>query len=72
MKTKTYHISNMGKFAPTGCADSTGYVTYHDSQRYRKATDEQLAEWSESRVKSVRNAAKTEVAERALSEWRGK
>ncbi len=72
MKTKTYHISNLGKFAPGGCADSTGYVTYHDSPRYRTATEDQLSMWAESRTKAVRNAAYTEMAERALSEWRGK
>lgn len=69
MKTKSYHISNLGSYAPSQIADSNGYVTYHDSERYSKATDEQLAEWAESRVKAVRNAAITEQAERELSKW---
>ncbi len=70
MKTKTYHITNLGSFAPRGCAGRDGYVIYHDSPRYRNATYEQLAEWSESKTKAVRNAAKTELAERALNIWR--
>lgn len=72
MKIKSYHVSNLGSFAPRECAGNDGYVVYHDSPRYRTATEEQLASWSESRIKPVRNAAKTEIAERALSEWRNK
>lgn len=70
MKTKSYHISNLGSYAPSHIADNNGYVTYHDSIRYGKASDEQLAEWAESRNKAVRNAAITEQAERDLEEWR--
>jgi len=69
MKTRSYHISNLGSYAPSHIADSNGYVTYHDSDRYGKATDEQLEEWAESRIKAVRNAAITEQAERKLAEW---
>jgi len=69
MKTNSYHISNLGSYAYSHIADSNGYVTYHDSPRYGKATDEQLDEWAESRSKAVRNAAITEQAERQLSKW---
>lgn len=71
MKTKSYHISNFGRFAPTSAADVNGYVTYHDSDRYAKASDDKLAEWAESRTKAVRNAALTEQAQRNLRQWRG-
>lgn len=70
MKTRSYHISNFGRYAPIHIADASGFVTYHDSDRYGKATDQQLGEWSESRIKAVRNAAITEQAERKLEEWR--
>jgi hypothetical protein len=69
MKTRSYHISNLGSYAPYHIADNNGYVTYHDSDRYVTASDEQLAEWAESRTKAVRNAAITEQAERKLGEW---
>lgn len=72
MRTKTYHISNLGSFAPGGLADSSGFVTYHDSERYGKATDAQLEEWSESSRAAVRAAALTEQAERRLEQWRKK
>ena len=65
MKTASYHSTNLGSFA-----FATGYVTYHVSPRYAKATDEQLAEWTNSKLKAVRNAARTEQAERAIREWR--
>lgn len=70
MQTKTYHITNLGSYAPSGIADVNGYVTYHASPRYSKATEEQLNGWAESRVKAVRNAAVTEMAERHLESWR--
>lgn len=69
MKTKSYHISNLGSFAPSAATTEDGYVTYHDSPRYGEATDEKLNEWAKSRTKTVRNAAVTEIAERALSVW---
>jgi hypothetical protein len=69
MKTKSYHISNLGSFAPSAATVENGYVTYHDSPRYSKATDEQLSAWAESRTKAVRNAAVTEQAERELAKW---
>lgn len=69
MKTKSYHISNLGSYATSGIADNNGYVTYHDSPRYGIASDEELDEWADSRTKSVRNAAITEQAERRLKEW---
>ena len=68
MKTKSYHVSNFGKFAPA-ISSNDGYVVYHDSPRYGAATDEQLEAWTESRNKAVRNAALTEQAERRLGEW---
>lgn len=71
MKTKSYHVSNFGSFGGGVVADTEGYVTIHDSQRYVKASDGQLAEWAESgRTLAVRNAAQTEVNERRLNEWR--
>ena len=70
MKTKTYHITNLGSFSPRGITtDSAGYVTYHDSQRYAKATESQLNEWRHSKFVAVRNAALTEFAERHWSLW---
>ena len=71
MKTKSYHISNLGSYAPRAAvADPEGYVTYHDSARYAEASDEQLDAWAESRNAAVRNAALTEQAERRLKQWR--
>jgi len=72
MKTRTYHISTLGRFAPRGCAGQDGYVIYHDSPRYKTATVDRLLFWVESKAKPVRNAAKTEIAERALNIWRNK
>ena len=73
MKTRNYHVSNLGSYAPQGATqDSQGYITYHDSPRYGIATEEQLAEWSGSRTMAVRNAAVTEIAERALAKWQAR
>jgi hypothetical protein len=69
MKTSTYHITHFGSFAPN-IADGDGYVTYHCSERYQRATDAQLAMWAESRYTAVRNAALTEQCERRLAAWR--
>jgi hypothetical protein len=68
MKTKSYHITLFGKFAPA-IGTNTGYVIYHDSPRYSKASTEQLNEWAKSRIETVRNAALTERAERRVREW---
>jgi hypothetical protein len=70
MKTKSFHSSNMGSYGAGLPTNSNGYVTIHDSPRYAKATEEQLAEWAESRTHAVRAAALTEQAERGLREWR--
>lgn len=70
MNTKCYHISNFGSFAPEVEADANGYVTYHESERYAKASNAQLREWLGSRIKAVRNAAATEIAQRKLNQWR--
>lgn len=70
MKTKTYHVSNLGSFGGGVSPGTNGYVTYHDSPRYAAATDEQLEEWSDSQSRAVRNAAKTEMAERGINAWR--
>lgn len=70
MKTKTYHVSNLGSFGGGVSPDTNGYVTYHDSPRYARGTAEQLAEWAESPVRAIRNAAKTEMAERGIQDWR--
>lgn len=69
MKTKSYHTSNLGSFAPS-ISTKDGYIVCHDSPRYGKASEEQLKVWAESRIKAVSNAARTEQAERALNEWR--
>ena len=68
MKTKSFHHSNMGSYAPA-CADRGGYITIHDSPRYGRASAEKLAAWADSRVALVRNAAMTELAERGLRKW---
>jgi hypothetical protein len=68
MKTKSYHKSNLGSYAPH-ISTNDGYITYHDSPRYAKASQEQLEEWAGSRIEAVRNAALTEQGKRALGEW---
>ena len=69
MKTKSFHVSNMGSYGAGLPTDRDGYVTIHDSPRYAKATDEKLAGLAESRMEAVRAAALTEQAERGLREW---
>jgi len=70
MKTKTFHVTNMGRFGPTYLADNDGYITVHDSTRYEQAGDQQLAEWRRSSVPSVRAAAIVELAQREIQRWR--
>lgn len=70
MKTANYHISNFGKFAPTEIADRMGFVDYHDSQKYEKMSDAQLSALRSHRMRLVRNAAITELANRAAAKWR--
>ena len=70
MKTRTYHISNFGSFAPAGVDCVDGYVTIHESTRYSTATVEQLNTWTTSRFSAVRDAALTELADRAIEDWR--
>lgn len=71
MKTTAYHVSNLGGYAPSEYADSTGYIEMHDSLRYADADTDQLTEWlEESRYKVVRAAAATELACRELDKWR--
>ena len=73
MKTKSFHKTNLGSFSGGLVADMDGYVTIHDSDRYGRATAEQLAEWAESgRTLAIRNAAQTEINERQLAKWRSK
>lgn len=72
MKTRTYHITTLGSFAPRGCAGQDGYVIYHDSTRYAKANESQLERWRSCSIKAVRNAALTEIACRNLQVWRNK
>lgn len=72
MKTKSFHASNMGSFGGCLPTDSQGYVTIHDSPRYARATDDQLAEWTESKMKAVCAAALTEQANRNLRDWMAK
>ena len=69
MKTKSFHVSNMGSYGAGLPTDRDGYVTIHDSPRYAKATGEKLAGLAESRIEAVRAAALTEQAERGLREW---
>jgi hypothetical protein len=71
MKTKQFHISNLGSFSGGLVADTQGFVTIHDSQRYDSASDDQLTEWSENgRSLAIRNAAQAELNERQLQQWR--
>jgi hypothetical protein len=65
MKTLSYHASSFGSFAI-----GTGFITIHDSPRYRSASDDQLREWTRARLKAVRMAAQTELAQRKVSAWR--
>ena len=69
MKISTYHVSNFGSFAPRGVYQENGFVTYHDSPRYAKATVDKLNEWAESEKSAIRNAALTQKAERILAAW---
>lgn len=50
-------------------ANALGYIEYHDSPRYSKASDSQLDEWQESPNKLIRNAARIELANRKLRAW---
>ena len=70
MKTRTFHATNMGRFAPTYLADNNGYITIHDSTRYQQAKDQELAEWRRSSVPAIRAAAIVELAEREIQRWR--
>ena len=70
MRTKTFHATNMGRFAPTYLADNNGYITIHDSTRYQQAKDQELAEWRRSSVPAIRAAAIVELAEREIQRWR--
>jgi hypothetical protein len=69
MVIANFHVSNFGSFTQ-GFESSNGYVYYHDHPRYEKASDEKLAEWTQSRIKAVRNAAFAEINQRALQAWR--
>jgi len=72
MKTTTYHISNFGRMAPSGVEiDNDGYVTIHDSPRYAQADKSLLEHWACSKLVKVRNAARTEIANRRVAEWNG-
>lgn len=71
--TKQYHISNFGSFSGmvSGFANREGYVKYDASKRYAAMSSEQLNSLCEDgRTKAIRAAAATELAERAVSEWR--
>ena len=72
MKKLTVHKSSFGKFAPIG-ANVNGYIEYHDSPRYSRATNAQLEEWaSDARMQIVRNAARIELANRKIRSWNEK
>lgn len=71
MKTSITHVSNFGSFRPFGIVTGwNGYVEYHDSSRYAKASDGRLLKWLESPCSLIRNAAAIELAERGLEKWR--
>jgi hypothetical protein len=70
MKKTSIHSTQFGKFAAGLVADSQGFVEIHDSSRYAAATDETLHDWCESRSTAVRNAARAELAQRQIQQWR--
>jgi len=71
MKTASYHSTAFGDFAPRRATqDNQGFITYHVSARYGKASDAQLDGWAQSPLSAVRNAAVAEIGERCLGEWR--
>ena len=53
-------------------ANFNGYIEYHDSPRYAKASIAQLEEWAIARIKIVRNAARIELANRKIRAWNEK
>ncbi len=70
MNTTKYHASNLGRYAPSEYADVEGYITIHDSPRYGRMTEAELAAMLASAgLRAVRAAAATELAERALGRW---
>ena len=72
MKKSSTHESNFGKFAPIG-ANANGYIEYHDSPRYSKASIAQLEDWeSNAKMQIVRNAARIELANRKIRAWNEK
>ena len=66
MKTKTTHSSYFGSFS----SGFNGYIEYHDSPRYSKASEQELENWTQSRFEVVRNAARIELKNRAIEAWR--
>lgn len=69
MKKRSVHQSNFGAFAPIG-ANVGGYIEYHDSPRYSRASIAQLEEWeADARMEIVRNAARIELANRRIRKW---
>ena len=72
MKKSSTHKSNFGGFAPIG-ANVNGYIEYHDSPRYARASLAQLEEWeSDAKMLIVRNAARIELANRKIRAWNEK
>lgn len=71
MKTITYHVSVFGNFTPIGLDVTVGgYVIIHDSPRYAEADKSKLEHWACSKFPKVRNAARTEIANRRVQAWR--
>lgn len=70
MKTRSFHINNLGRFGSGLVHDSQGFVTVHDHDRYKKATEEQLNKWASSKLGAVKNAASSELIERRIQAWR--
>jgi hypothetical protein len=71
MKNKAIaHVTSFGHFAPVCPRDFHGYIKYHDSDKYRKMTDEELQELKEThRLQLCRNAAAVELALRSNEKW---
>ena len=72
MRKSSTHKSNFGSFAPIG-ANANGWIEYHESARYARASIAQLEEWeADAKMLIVRNAARIELANRKIFAWNEK
>jgi hypothetical protein len=73
MKRARCHVTSFGAFRPGCSPDFDGYIEYHESDKYRKMSDQDLekAKWLH-RVEICRNAAAVEIALRRIEEWNKK